>query len=93
MQFFAMESKGIMEWKFILILWGLLIILSLISIGYIVVGKSIREEKKWALGVVGFILAILALPSFPVGTAIGIYAIWSLSMNLKGKSSELNNSN
>ncbi len=81
----AMEPKSDIEGKvLILILVGISSLL-LFSLAYIFVGRAIRSEKQWALRVVGFILAIIALPSFPVGTAIGIYSIWALNNVFKNE--------
>ena len=71
------------EVKILIYIWGAILVLFLISLGYIFVGRAIRAEKRWATRVAGFIVAILMLPSFPVGTAIGIYAIWALNKIIK----------
>ena len=79
----AVETKSVIQSKvLILILVGLLAIL-FFSFIYIFVGKSIRSEKRWATRYFGFILALLSLLSFPIGTAIGIYAIWALNKVIK----------
>ena len=43
----------------------------------IIVGVKLRQHKPWAR-IVQIIFAILALPSFPVGTALGVYYLWAM---------------
>lgn len=46
----------------------------LMSIPSIIAGWGLSQHKSWAR-ILTIILAILSLPHFPVGTAIGIYAL------------------
>jgi hypothetical protein len=46
----------------------------LMSIPSIIAGWGLSQHKSWAR-ILTIILAILSLPQFPVGTAIGIYAL------------------
>ena len=78
LMYLATESKSGAGWNLLLLTWGILIAFFLISIGYIVVGKLFRVEKKQVLNKFGFILAIISLPIVPIGTAIGTYAMWVL---------------
>jgi hypothetical protein len=41
------------------------------------VGTQLRQYKSWAR-VVQIIIAVLMLPGFPVGTALGIYYLWAM---------------
>ena len=50
----------------------------LIGIPNLIAGIALLKQKGWAR-VLGIVLAILALTSFPVGTAAGIYTIWVLT--------------
>jgi hypothetical protein len=50
----------------------------LIGIPNLVAGLALLKQKRWAR-VLAIVLAILALTSFPVGTAAGIYTIWVLT--------------
>lgn len=43
----------------------------------IYVGSQLQQYKSWAR-VVQIILGILALPGFPIGTALGIYYLWAM---------------
>ena len=83
----AMESMGNSERKILILLWGILVGIYLITFLYLYVGKAIRAQKRWATRVVGFILAIPALFSIPIGTAIGLYAIWALNKEIKDEPS------
>lgn len=47
---------------------------ALLSIPTIIAGIGLRQQKDWAL-LLALIIGILALPVFPFGTGIGIYAI------------------
>ena len=49
-----------------------------IGIPNLIAGLALLKQKGWAR-VLAIILAVLALTSFPVGTAVGIYAIWVLT--------------
>lgn len=53
---------------FIAALFGILAIPSILA------GWGLSQRKSWAR-ILTIILAILSLPSFPVGTAIGVYAL------------------
>ncbi len=44
------------------------------SIPSFIAGIGLLNGKKWAL-ILAFILGIISLPVFPLGTAIGVYAI------------------
>ena len=43
----------------------------------IIVGLKLQAHKPWAR-VVQIILGVLALPGFPVGTALGAYYLWAM---------------
>ena len=49
-------------------------LLGLMSIPSIIAGWGLSKHKSWARTLT-IVLAILSLPQFPVGTAIGIYAL------------------
>jgi hypothetical protein len=53
---------------FVAVLFGVM------SIPSIIAGWGLSQRKSWAR-ILTIILAILSLPQFPVGTAIGIYAL------------------
>ena len=53
---------------FIAVLFGVM------SIPSIIAGWGLSQRKSWAR-ILTIILAVLSLPQFPVGTAIGIYAL------------------
>jgi hypothetical protein len=49
-----------------------------LGIPNLIAGIALLKHKRWAR-TLAIILAILALPSFPAGTAAGIYALWVLT--------------
>lgn len=51
------------------------IMIFVISIPTIIAGIGLLNNQPWAL-IMSLILGCLKLFSFPIGTAIGIYAIW-----------------
>ncbi len=53
---------------FVAALFGIMAIPSIIA------GWGLSQHKRWAR-ILAIILAILSLPQFPVGTAIGVYAL------------------
>ena len=81
----AVETKSELQTKVLIFIWVGLLAILILSLIYIFVGKSIRSEKRWATRYVGFILALLSLFSFPIGTGIGIYAIWALNKVIKNE--------
>jgi len=54
------------------------IYLVLISTLAIIGGEGLLRRRSWARVLV-IVLACLYLPSFPLGTAVGIYALWALT--------------
>jgi hypothetical protein len=49
-----------------------------IGIPSLIAGIALLKHKSWAR-IVAIILAILALTSFPIGTAAGVYTLWVLT--------------
>jgi len=49
-----------------------------IGIPSLIAGIGLLKHKHWAR-VLAIVLAVLALASFPIGTAAGIYTLWVLS--------------
>lgn len=43
----------------------------------VIVGVQLQQYKNWAR-IVQIIIAIISLPGFPVGTALGIYFLWAM---------------
>jgi hypothetical protein len=52
-------------------------IIAVLAIPTIITGIGLQRFRPWSR-IVAVILAILNLSSFPVGTAVGIYALWVL---------------
>jgi len=50
------------------------VLFGLMAIPSIIAGWGLSQKKGWAR-ILTIILAILSLPQFPVGTAIGVYAL------------------
>jgi hypothetical protein len=57
-----------------IILGGLVILL---SVPGVVAGIGLLSFKPWAR-ILAIILSVLNLPGFPIGTLVGIYALWAL---------------
>ena len=55
----------------------LLIVFTVISLPGIIAGIGLIKFKQWGR-ILGLIVAVVNLFSFPVGTAISIYALWVL---------------
>ena len=49
-------------------------LIGLLSIPSIIAGCGLSKRKAWAR-ILTIIIAILSLPQFPIGTAIGVYAL------------------
>jgi hypothetical protein len=54
------------------------VVLFAIGIPNLIAGIALLKQKGWAR-ILAIVLAILALTSFPVGTAAGIYTLWVLT--------------
>jgi hypothetical protein len=52
-------------------------IVIILSAPSIIVGLGLRKRREWAR-IFALVLAVLHLFSFPLGTAVGIYAFWVL---------------
>ena len=53
------------------------LLLALLSLPGLAAGYGLLTRKPWAR-VLAIVMAVLGLLNFPVGTAIGIYALWVL---------------
>lgn len=76
-KFMRGNATGNYETFFIQFSLALLVPLAL-SILYIYFGKSLKLQKSWAVNYVGYLLSLLAMTSFPLGTMLGFYSIWGL---------------
>ncbi len=55
-----------------------------IGIPNLIAGIGLLKQKGWAR-LLAIILAILALPSFPIGTAVGVYTVCVLTQKQTGE--------
>ncbi len=85
LMFLASEPRSETGWMLLLLVWGILIVFFLISIGYVIVGRLFCIETKVRSSKLGIALAIISLPILPVGTTIGVYVIWVLSKLMPDK--------
>ena len=69
------QESGIVAFALMLSVSGVFLALGIPSL---VAGIGLLKHKSWAR-VWAIALAILALASFPIGTAAGIYALWVLT--------------
>ncbi len=53
------------------------LLLSMLSVPGLLAGYGLLTRKPWAR-VVAIVVSVLGLLNFPVGTAIGLYALWVL---------------
>ena len=51
----------------------------IMSLFFLLFGKALKNERAWATRVAGFIIGVLLLFQFPIGTIIGGYTLWVLS--------------
>lgn len=54
---------------------GVAVLVAIMSLPSILAGWGLSKGKSWAR-ILTIIIAILNLPGFPVGTALGAYALW-----------------
>lgn len=76
---FVGAESGDEEIMYLLGLFGIILtsIILITSIPEIIAGIGLMKLKPWSR-ILGIIVAVLNLPAFPIGTALGIYAIWVL---------------
>ncbi|HEV2688516.1 MAG TPA: hypothetical protein VGV35_08170 [Bryobacteraceae bacterium] len=56
---------------------GWMILMLIVAVPCIIVGIGLMSFQRWAR-TVGTVVAILELLNFPLGTALGVYALWIL---------------
>jgi hypothetical protein len=54
------------------------VLVAIFSVPNIVVGWGLLKRKSWSR-IAGLVLGCLGLLSFPFGTALGIYSLWTLT--------------
>jgi hypothetical protein len=54
------------------------IIVAVLSVPNLICGWGLLKRKSWSR-IFAIVLGCLHLPSFPLGTALGIYSLWSLT--------------
>jgi hypothetical protein len=64
---------------------ALVLFLLLLALPMIVTGVGLLRHREWAR-IVGIVIAALAVFHFPIGTAIGVYGLWTL---LNGETARL----
>src|SRR5687768_9889497 len=64
---------------------ALVTFLLILSIPPIVVGVGLTRHREWAR-IAGIVIAALLIFHFPIGTAVGIYGLWTL---LNGETARL----
>ena len=69
------QEGGVVALAIMLSVSGLLFALGIPSL---IAGIGLLKQKRWAC-TLAIVLAILALASFPVGTAAGVYTLWVLT--------------
>jgi hypothetical protein len=68
------EEVGLLVAVFGMIIGGIVLVT---SIPALIAGIGLLRFKSWAR-ILAIVLAILNLLAFPIGTAIGVYALWVL---------------
>lgn len=54
-----------------------MVVLVVLSIPGIIAGIGLMKRKEWAR-ILTLIISVLDLVNFPIGTAVGVYSIWTL---------------
>ena len=73
------NGTNVSEWQTISFVFvGIPILIAFFSMLYLAFGRALKKERKWATQVVGFIIGILLIFQFPIGTIIGGYTLWVL---------------
>lgn len=53
----------------------LVIIWCMVAIAFV---NDISTKQKWATGLVGYLVGMTAMVSFPYGTILGLYTVWCI---------------
>ena len=69
------EEQAIFQFVISLIKYVQILAIALYAVPSVLAGLGLLMRQSWAM-ILALIVAALKLFSFPVGTAIGIYAIW-----------------
>ena len=69
------EEQAIFQFVMTLIRYIQLLAIAFYAVPTLIAGIGLLMKQSWAM-IMALIVAALKLFSFPVGTAIGIYAIW-----------------
>ena len=55
-----------------------------LGIPSLIAGIGLLKQKRWAQ-TLAIIVAVMALASFPLGTAVGLYTLWALTQKETGR--------
>ncbi len=75
--------EGMNKNEIFIFLMNLLIPTLLMSVICIKVGGAVKNNKKWAI-ISGVLIAVLSLPGFPIGTIIGLAALFYFFRDWRG---------
>lgn len=53
------------------------VIIAVLSLPNLIAGLGLKNRREWAR-ILTIILSVINLFNFPIGTAIGVYALWAL---------------
>jgi hypothetical protein len=59
----------------VIVAWLVALFWAVIAIAGIVIGVSLHKRRSWARTAT-IVLSIVNLLNFPIGTAVGVYALW-----------------
>lgn len=79
---FIPAAEGDPEGLFILTIVGIIALLffAALALPGMLAGYGLLRDKRWGQ-ILGIIVGFLSLVNFPVGTALGMYALWVLLQN------------
>lgn len=82
------DEKEIIEFILSIVQYVPIIVIVLYSIPTLIAALGLLTGKSWSM-LFALIVGCFKLFSFPIGTAIGIYAIWIYSEDQKAKKSQV----
>ena len=71
---FIVKNFSMFNSEFVLIA---LIIVGIIALGDIICGYGLLTKQPWGR-ILGLVMSFLGLCSLPIGTALGVYGMWTL---------------
>ena len=82
------KEQEVLEWVGGFVSYVPVLVIIFVSVPTLIAAIGLLTRKSWAM-LFSVIVGCLKLFSFPIGTALGVYAIWIYSEDQKAKKSQV----